>query len=95
MMTASEQRYLKSLRQENAELRKQGHEFFDKILNRDTRVLFTYAKERIGSSWSLEDVWERTMAAQALGFNTIIRADDKGLHIDYAKTLPTARPYRF
>jgi len=90
-----EQQTIKYLRARVTTLQKEGREFFNNVLFRETRPLWRYDKEKLKNNWNLDDLWERTMAAQALGYNTIIRADDQGIHIDYAKKLPTTRPTLF
>ena len=86
---------IKSLRHTIATLRVEANKFFDKIICRDTRGMFLYPKNRLKEGWSLTDVYERTTAAQELGWTVILRADADGLHVDYAQKLPTQRPWNF
>lgn len=51
-------------------------------------IMFRYPKESItNSSWNLKDLYERTLAAQQLGYRVILTVDDKGLLVEYEKKL--------
>ncbi len=86
---------LRQLRKTVSGLRETANEFFNKVVNRDVRGMFLYPKNRLKEAWALTDVYERTLAAQELGWTVVIRADQDGLHVDYAKKLPTSRPWNF
>ncbi len=51
--------------------------------------LWRYAKEELSDGWNLENIFERTAAANALGYRVEIRAvvsgDKKGLEVWYVK----------
>ncbi len=65
------------------------------MLFRETKGLFFYPKENLKTGYTLDDLYQRTIAAQTLGWNVIMEADEKGLHFSYAKKLPTNRPESF
>jgi len=88
-------RTIKSLRKNLSSLRQDANGLYNKLICRDTRGMFLYPKNRLKEAWILTDVYERTMAAQELGWNVVLRADADGLHVDYAKKLPTQRPPSF
>lgn len=46
-----------------------------------------------GKSWSLREVYERTQAANTLGYDVVIVADKDGLTIQYRKR-PDRPPYQ-
>jgi hypothetical protein len=90
-----DQKTIKDLRRQISQLKEQGNRFFDQIICRETYGMFLYPKDKLNISWTLSDVYERAHAAQTLGYNVLIRVDDKGLHVDYAKKLPNSRPWAF
>lgn len=57
-------------------------------------TMFFWPKNRLREGWVLDDVYERTKAADQLGFDVIVMADDDGLRMQYRKRLPDA-PYEF
>lgn len=94
MITDSD-KLIKTLRSRIHSLSEDANGLYNKILCRKTRGMFSYPKKDLRGSWSLDDVYQRTMAAQALGWNVVLRADDDGLHVDYAEKLPSTRPGTF
>lgn len=95
MTEAEFKKEIKSLRKTIAMLRKDGNEFFNKILLRDKKAMFTYPKDKLHLSWRFDDLYHHCKAAQTLGYSVIIEVDDDGLHTHYVKKLPTTRPYMF
>jgi hypothetical protein len=91
----TEEKQLKMARSQLKQIRQDANEFYNKVVNRRTIGMFLYAKDKIKNSWTLDDLYERTMAAQALGWDVIIKADNEGLHVNYIQRLPTSRPYSF
>lgn len=88
---------IKYLRKRITTLSGEANALFNKILNRRTIGLFLYAKARISAheQWDLDDLYQRTLAAQALGWAVTLHADDEGLHVYYAEKLPVNRPSSF
>jgi hypothetical protein len=86
---------IKFLRKRITDLCKDGNELYNKMLFRETKGLFFYPKEKLRDGFRIDDLYERTIAAQTLGWNVIMEADDKGLHFSYAKKLPGSRPSSF
>lgn len=86
---------IKSLRKSLSSLRQDANGLYNKIICRKSRGMFLYPKNRLKEAWVLTDVYERTMAAQELGWNVVLRADADGLHVDYAEKLPSSRPMSF
>lgn len=55
-----------------------------------SRHMFTLANAKEGGSWKLDDVYERTMAAQQLGYVVELEATNDGsLIIKYCEKRPT------
>ena len=67
----------------------------NKIVSRKKILMWTYSKETMNSAWYLNDLYQRTMAAQALGWDAILQADEDGLSVYYAETLPVIKPISF
>jgi len=65
----------------------------DKVQYPHTVFMWRYPKNKLSSTWSLTDLYERTQAAQDLGYQVIITADKSdGLNISYQKKAPE-RPW--
>jgi hypothetical protein len=56
--------------------------------HRHTVSMFWYARAKLGDGWSLTDLYERTKAADQLGFDVRVVAKDDGLHVQYVKRCP-------
>jgi hypothetical protein len=95
MAESAQEKQIKLLRAQLKIIRTEGNEFYDKMNGRKCITMWTYPKEKLNCSWMLSDLWDRTMAAQALGWDVIIDADEKGIHVRYAEKLPTSRPNSF
>lgn|GEM_PF-6513971 len=55
--------------------------------------MWFYPKDKLSSAtWSLSDLWERTAAAEQLGYDVVLTASDKGLIVTYRKKHPD-RPW--
>lgn len=53
------------------------------------RPMFTYYKKHLDSGYyELRGLYERTKAADALGYDVYVEADDTGLHMRYRKRIP-------
>ncbi len=61
-----------------------------KIKHRHTKVMWVYPIKSIEgqSSWTLNDLYERTMAADQLGYDVKIVANKDGLKVLYEKKMP-------
>lgn len=58
-----------------------------------TRRMWTYPKDKLGHQWKLEDLWERTKAAEQIGYDVVLEAHDtEGLIVRYRKK-PDQTPY--
>lgn len=91
----TEEKQLKMARSQLKQIRQDANEFYNKVVNRRTIGMFTYPKEKLKLTWTLDDLYERTITAQTLGWDVIIKADNEGLHVNYIQRLPTSRPYSF
>lgn len=63
-------------------LLERGQSFYSQVLYPDTRHVWTYPK--IGH-WELANLYERTAAANTLGYDTKLFATDKGLEVKFVK----------
>lgn len=68
-------------------------EFCSKLQYAHTVSMWRYPKDKLASSWNLTDLYERTMAAQQLGYKVIIEADERGISVKYVKNAPI--PYQW
>ena len=65
--------------------------YTQEIRARTPRYMWTYPKEKLaGTSWNLSDLYERTKAANTLGWTVEITAEDSGLVVRYVQQLPVA-----
>ena len=55
-------------------------------------TMFVVPKGRLSEGWYLLDVYERTKAADQLGYDVLLVAADSGLEMSYRKR-PDATPY--
>jgi hypothetical protein len=60
-------------------------EFCLKLKHRNTVGMLWFGKANLPTGFRLDDVYERTLAADQLGYDVVLRADDKGLHVNYVK----------
>ena len=67
-------------------------EYLSKVEYPTRMVMWIYPKDDLGKSWSLDDLYQRTLAAEQLGFNVVLRAEKDGLKVEYRKK-PPERPY--
>lgn len=52
----------------------------------DERFMFRFPKDTIRTTgYRLDGVWERTKAAQQLGYEVVVKAEDDDLRIHYRK----------
>lgn len=77
-----------------ARLLKEITEFCSELRFRHEATMCSVPKSRLGESFSLNDVWERTMAAEQLGYEVHLVADDSGLRFRYKKKGPMV-PYEW
>lgn len=68
--------------------------FIYKIHNPSRIFMWRYPKDKLGERWTLTDLYERTKAAEQLGYDVIVIAEDNGLTIQYRKMMPEI-PYNF
>ena len=48
--------------------------------------LWSYPKDRLGEPWGLSDLYERAAAADLLGYDTVLKADEaEGLVVEFRK----------
>lgn len=75
-----------------ARLLEQFKEFCDDVFYRPNPPMFFYPKNNLKDGWNLVDVYERTAAANTLGFDVMLTAKENGLQVTYIKKLPS-RPW--
>ena len=61
--------------------------FSEELKLAHTANMFAISKQDLGKSYGFQDIWERTMAAQQIGYEVVIKADLEGIHINYRKTV--------
>ena len=75
-------------------LQKVASEFATKVFTRRQVGMFTIPKEKLNDTYSMRETYERTHAAQQLGYIVELVADGQGLRIVYVERLPQ-RPWQF
>lgn len=76
------------------QLKERGKAWADAIKYRHETGMWKYPKDKLTESWRLDDLYERTKAAEQLGYEVICVATDDGLSIRYRKKLPPT-PWEF
>lgn len=71
-------------------------DFCRKIRLRDETHMFHFPIDKISThvGWDIYDLHQRTMAANQLGYDVVIKASSDGLDVKYVKKLPEV-PYRW
>lgn len=61
--------------------------FCNKLKFAHTRTQFFWRKDKLARSngWDLLPVWERIQAAELLGYNAVLTAEDDGLRLKFVK----------
>jgi hypothetical protein len=72
-----------------ARLLEKVNDFASKVAYPRRVAMFWYAKAKLGDGWSLTDLYERTKAADQLGYDVVLLAKDDGLHVQYVQRRPT------
>ena len=62
-----------------------------KMKYRHTVSMFYWSLENLkpGKVWRLDDVYQRTLAAQSLGYEVVIQADENGMTMKYKEKIET------
>lgn len=64
-------------------------EWMNRFRWRHTVAMFRWAKKDLvpQNSWRMDDVYQRTLAAQSLGYEVTLTADEDGLSMKYRKSM--------
>ena len=49
------------------------------------KFLWTYPHEKLGSGFTLRDLWDLVATAEMLGWDTILEANEEGIHVSFRK----------
>lgn len=63
-------------------------EYVHKVKHRRRKIMWRYPKNKLNDTWSLKDLYERTKAAEQLGYEVKLIASDDGLEVFYQKEIP-------
>lgn len=63
-------------------------DFCVKIRLRNTVLMWYYPIDELNKAWNLDDLWQRTIAADQLGFEVHLVPTERGLEVKYVKKLP-------
>ena len=69
-------------------LLEQIKEFCDNLKYRHQITMWKYPKNRLSEGWPLLKLYERVKAAEQLGYDMQVIAQDDGLLIQYVKQIP-------
>lgn len=66
-----------------------GHKFANSIKWRNKANMFWYSAEKMrgGTGYRLDDVYQRVLAAQDLGYEVMIIADSSGMQLKYIEKI--------
>jgi hypothetical protein len=70
-------------------LKEIAQEWMRKVQHPHTVLMWRYPKSKLGDSWTLRDLWDRTAAAEQLGYDVKVVAKEDGLCVYYVKHLPS------
>lgn len=61
--------------------------FCRKLKHQHTVGMFYWSVENLKpeKAWRLDDVYQRTLAAQAIGYEVVLEANEKGMEMKYRK----------
>jgi hypothetical protein len=59
--------------------------FSAQVLYPEKKTMWHYPKAKLSIGWSLADLWERTAAAEQVGYDVRLKATDAGLVVEYVK----------
>ena len=69
-------------------LRARALDHFEKTIFPHTVAMWQYPKDRLREGWPLWELYERTKAAEQLGYDVILVAADHALVVKYRKHVP-------
>lgn len=70
----------------------QAFEFAYRVVYPKVKPMFFFPKKRLNEAWSLAEVYERTSAANQLGYDVYLSADEDGLRFKYVEKRPERIP---
>ncbi len=71
-----------------------AQDFARKVKYRHTVKMWHYPKDDLGKAWALTELYQRTAAAEQLGYDVVLEAMTDGLVVRYVKQVPEA-PWAF
>lgn len=69
-------------------LKEEFRQWVNKVEFRRKFSMWLYPKAKLNEGWKLGDLWERTKAAEQLGFDVILLAADEGIIVKYVEKCP-------
>jgi hypothetical protein len=94
-MMTEDQKMVKTLRRILKEVRLDANNLHNKVVARRKMLMWTYPKEKLNLTWTLQDLYQRAMTAHTLGWDVVIEADESGINVRYVEKLPIVRPNSF
>lgn len=76
-------------------LRRKFAEFASKVEHPRRRAMWCYPKDKLDSGWALSKLYERTKAAEQIGYDVQLVATDDELQVQYVEKRPAAPPEAF
>lgn len=59
-----------------------------KVMYRHSVGMWTYPKAKLTEGYRLDDLYERVQAAEQLGYEVVVVANETGLFVRYVKKIP-------
>ena len=69
-------------------LKREFLRYVSAAMYRHTATMWHYPKDKLSDGWNLSDLYERTAAAEQVGYDVVLRAKEHGLVVCYVKKLP-------
>lgn len=64
-------------------------EYYNSIRYARMKTMWQYPKDKLSDTWTLSDLYERTAAAEQIGYEVVLEAAEDGLTVRYRKKPPT------
>ena len=64
-------------------------EYYNAVKYPRMKLMWRYTRRNLSDSWVLSDLYQRVAAAEQIGYEVVLKAEDEGLSVWYRKKPPT------
>ena len=65
-----------------------------RVVHARRRQALWYTMATVNQNADFSRIWERTIAAQQIGYEVVVKASDDGLRFEYVEKRPNSMPWR-